>query len=310
MMLSVITPCFNEADNVAMCVDGVRQVMNRDLPDLHYEHIFIDNSSSDQTVPTLKLIAAIDPHVKIIVNSRNVGPFKSMWHALSRAEGDAVVPFLPADLQDPPEVIPAFVEKWIAGDLVVYGLRVRRQEHLPMRLARGIYYRLVNVLSGRKIPINAGEFLLADRRVIDSILAVDDAYPYIRGLVAQTEVRAGSVPYTWLKRGKGRSKLHLVQLFDQAINGLVSTTRVPARLALVGGFLLALCGIVGGLVSLFLVATSDGEISAGIPTIIVSVFFFSGFQLFFLGVVGEYVMSIHGQVRRPPEMFELEIVNF
>jgi hypothetical protein len=160
------------------------------------------------------------------------------------------------------------------------------------------------------IPLNSGEFLLADKRVVDSILTVDDQYPYIRGLIAQTGVKSASVPYTWVKRERGKSKNSFISLVDQAINGFVSTSRVPARLALLGGFILSIIGIGYAIFTAFLVLTSEIPIPVGIPTIIVGIFLLGGIQLLFLGLIGEYILSIHGQVRRLPPMFETERINF
>jgi polyisoprenyl-phosphate glycosyltransferase len=308
--ITIITPCFNEELNVRHCYESLRNVMQEKLPNYDYEHIFADNSSSDSTVEVLREIASIDKQVKIIVNSRNVGPFRNMWNAMKSASGDAVIPLLPADLQDPPEVIPKFVQNWETGDLVVYGVRTNRQESLVLRFLREVYYRIIQRFADFDIPRNSGEFLLADARIIKSILKVDDTYPYIRGLVAQTGVRSSSVAYTWIKRRHGKSRNSFVDLIDQALNGFVSTSRIPARIALIFGFFLSIFGIVFAFVSLILNLANRAEVPLGIPTLIVAVFCFSGFQLFFLGLIGEYVLSIHGQVRRVPEMFELERVNF
>lgn len=308
--LTIITPCFNEEHNVVICAEAVRKVMNNQLRDFDYEHIFADNASTDSTAKKLRVMASEDPKIKIIINSRNVGPFRNVWNALKSASGNAIIPFLPADLQDPVDVIPEFVKRWEHGDLVVYGVRTKRQESWFMRSTRNIYYRVISHFAEADIPRNAGEFLLADKRVIDSILEVDDAYPYIRGLVAQTAVRSSFVEYRWAKRSNGKSRLRFVDLIDQGINGFVSTSRMPARITLLAGFSMAFLGIVGALITLILVIFGDKSITPGIPTIIVSIFVFGGVQLFFLGLIGEYVLSIHGQVRRIPSMFEVEKINF
>jgi glycosyltransferase involved in cell wall biosynthesis len=284
--------------------------MESDLPNYEYEHIFSDNSSTDSTVNKLKVLAKTDKRIKIIVNSRNVGPFRNMWNALKSISGDMVIPLLPADLQDPPNVIPAMVHQWEEGKLVVYGIRSEREEFFVMRGIRSLYYKTIQRLSQYDIPVNAGEFCLVDRRVMNSILETDDHYPYIRGLIAQTEVLSGHVEYTWAKRRFGKSKNTLVSLIDQAINGFVSTSRMPARFALLGGFILAFLGIIFGLYAIISFTFFDVEAANGIPTIIVGIFLSSGVQLIFLGIIGEYVMSIHGQVRRTPSLLEIEKINF
>jgi polyisoprenyl-phosphate glycosyltransferase len=308
--ISIITPCFNEEENVDVCANTLREVMQSELPGYDYEHIFADNASTDLTLNRLRRLAEIDKRIKVISNSRNVGPFRNMWNAMRSASGDAVIPLLPADLQDPPAVIPGFVRDWETGSLVVYGVRDKREESLLMRTVRGLYYRSIRRFASAIIPINSGEFLLADRKVIDSILATNDYYPYIRGLIAQTQVRSTSIPYTWVKRKNGKSKNSFISLIDQGINGFISTSRIPARLALLSGFALSFVGIIFAIVTAVLSLTTHPNLPLGIPTMIFGIFFLGGIQLFFIGTIGEYVLSIHGQVRRHPELFELERINF
>ena len=308
--LSIITPCYNEEVNVEICAQELKKVMQEKLSGYDYEHIFADNASTDSTLVKLRELAAKDNHIKVISNSRNVGPFRNMWNAMKSATGDAVVPLLPADLQDPPSVIPELVKHWEQGFLVTYGVRANREESIIMRIARGLYYRIIKKFASAVIPLNSGEFLLADKKVIDSILVVDDQYPYIRGLIAQTGVKSASVPYTWVRRERGKSKNSFISLIDQAINGFVSTSRVPARLALLGGLLLSFLGFAYAIFTAVMVLISDGTAPVGIPTIIVGIFLLGGVQLLFLGLIGEYILSIHGQVRRTPPMFEIERINF
>jgi glycosyltransferase involved in cell wall biosynthesis len=308
--ITIITPCYNEEDNVEICAQEVKKIMNEFLPNYEYEHIFADNASIDNTFKILNQIASSDKNIKVILNSRNVGPFRNMWNAMKSSTGDAIIPLLPADLQDPPSVIPELVKNWENGYLVTYGVRVNRQESFLMRLCRSIYYKLINKFASTVIPPNSGEFLLADKLVIKSLLKNDDYYPYIRGLIAQTEVKSTSVSYTWEKRQRGKSKNNLISLIDQAINGFVSTSKIPARLALLGGFFISIVGIFYAVFTAINVLVSNESIPVGIPTIIVGIFLLSGVQLLFLGVIGEYVLSIHGQVRRSPEMFEIKRINF
>jgi glycosyltransferase involved in cell wall biosynthesis len=301
--ITVITPCFNEEENVELCAQELRQLMATQLPSYDYEHIFADNASTDRTFELLKIMALEDDRIKVILNSRNIGPFRNIWNAMKSASGDAIIPMLPADLQDPPQVISEFVRKWEEGSLVVYGVRQSREESIFLRLSRGLYYRTIRKFASTPIPINSGEFLLADRRVISSILSVDDEYPYIRGLIAQTGVKSSAVPYKWVKRVRGSSKNSLFSLIDQAING-------PARVSLLGGFIFSFLGLAYAGFTTLNVWFSSVHVPIGIPTIIVGIFLLGGIQLFFLGLLGEYILSIHSQVRRLPPMFELERINF
>jgi glycosyltransferase involved in cell wall biosynthesis len=308
--LTIITPCYNEELSVVECAREVQKVMSSRLPKVNYEHIFIDNASTDSTVLELRKIASDSKNVKVIVNSRNVGPFRNMYAAMAKASGRAVIPMLPADLQDPAHKIPDLYQEWVNGYLVVYGERTNRQESLLMRAMRGLYYRIVRTMSETEIPLNSGEFMLIDRKISDEICKLGDHYPYIRGLVAQSTSNSTSVPYTWGARKKGKSKANFLALIDQAINGFVSTSRAPARIALLGGFFISGLGFLAGLWS-FIVSLLDAPTALqGIPTLIVALFFFGGIQLFFLGLIGEYVLSIHSQVRRLPREFEVESINF
>jgi glycosyltransferase involved in cell wall biosynthesis len=308
--LTIITPCYNEEASVVDCAREVQSVMSSRLPKVKYEHIFIDNASTDGTVLELRKIAADSKAVKVIVNSRNVGPFRNMYAAMAKASGRAVIPMLPADLQDPADKIPDLYQEWVKGYLVVYGERTNRQESLFMRAMRGLYYRIVRTMSETDIPINSGEFMLIDRKISDEICKLGDHYPYIRGLVAQSTSNSTSVPYIWGIRKKGKSKSNFIALIDQAINGFVSTSRAPARIALLGGFFISGLGFLAGLWSLIANLVDAPTALQGIPTLIVALFFFGGIQLFFLGLIGEYVLSIHSQVRRLPREFEVESINF
>jgi glycosyltransferase involved in cell wall biosynthesis len=308
--ISIITPCYNEELNVENCYLVVKKIMKAKLPNYSYEHIFADNASNDATFLVLEKIAKKDQNVKVILNSRNVGPFRNMWNAMKNATGDAIIPLLPADLQDPAEIIPSFVKNWEKGNLVVYGVRVNRQEFWMMRFLRSIYYKLIRKFADAVIPLNSGEFLLADKLVIKSILAVDDQYPYIRGLIAQTAVKSSSIEYTWVKREKGKSKNSFIDLIDQAINGFVSTSRIPARFALLLGFIFSILGFIGAAITFVSFLLNKESVASGIPTIIVAIFLFGGIQLLFFGIIGEYILSIHGQVRKSPPMFEIKRINF
>ena len=308
--ISIITPCFNEESSVQECAAAVKKVMQSALPGVTYEHIFSDNASTDNTMEQLRILAASDKRIIVVSNSRNIGPFRNIYRAMSKASGKTIVPMLPADLQDPAEVIPAFYSEWLKGNLVVFGERKNREESIILRMLRAIYYRIIRRFADGNIPINSGEFMLIDKRIAGAILKLGDHYPYIRGLVAQSTTSTTSISYTWKSRKKGKSKSNTFSLIDQAINGLISTSRIPARLALLGGFVFSAFGVAAAIWSLFVNLLSDTQASQGIPTVIVALFLFGGIQLFFLGLIGEYVLSIHAQVRPQPEVFDTELINY
>lgn len=310
--ISIISPCFNEQENIHACHMAVRDLFEGPLAAYEYEHIFSDNASTDDTVAKIRGLAGADPHVKAIVNARNYGPFRSTFNALSAANGDGVLVMLPVDLQDPPELIPVFVAEWEKGAKIVYGQRIARTENFAMRMVRKIYYRTVSNLAGIDIPVDTAEFQFLDRQVVDALLKFNDHYPYIRGMIANVGFRdrAVMVPYRWRARALGKSKNRFFHLIDQGLNGMVAFTNVPMRLATIAGFFLALGSILYAIAQLVTNLILHGIAPPGIATLIVALFFFSGVQLLFIGLLGEYVSSIHFQVRQGPIVIERERINF
>jgi glycosyltransferase involved in cell wall biosynthesis len=311
-LISIVSPCYNEQNNVRQCRDAVRDVFCRELRDYAYEHIFADNASTDGTLSELRKLAAEDKNVKVIANARNYGPFRSNFNALRATRGDAVLVMLPVDLQDPPDLIPQFVREWENGFKIVFGQRLQREEIGLLRLVRKVYYRSVSALAEFDIPLDTAEFQLLDRQVVDALLRFNDHYPYIRGLIASVGFRDQSkaIPYTWRARARGLSKNRLSNLVDQGMNGLVSFTNVPMRLAVIGGFVLATGAILYALVQLAINLLEHNPAPPGIATLIVALFFFSGVQLLFIGLLGEYVGSIHAQVHQRAIVIERERINF
>jgi glycosyltransferase involved in cell wall biosynthesis len=310
-LVSVVTPCYNEEDSVEDCYNTVRTIFETQLPDCDFEHLFADNSSTDATVTILRRLAAADQRVKVIVNARNFGALRSNFNAVLASRGDAVVVFMPADLQDPPELIPEFVARWRAGHEVVYGIRHKREEDFLLRSARKVYYRLVSHMSLITIPVDVGEYQLVDRVVIEALRKFDDYYPYIRGMIANCGFRTSGVAYTWKARRKGVSKARFYSLLDQALNGLISFTNVPMRLFMFFGLGVATLSFLYALFAVAVNVVYYRQLAPpGIPTLTAAVFFFGGAQLFAFGVLGEYIAAIHFQVRKRPLVIERERINF
>lgn len=309
--ISIVTPCFNEELNVRDCHAAVRALFENELKGYQREHIFCDNASTDGTLDILRDIARSDPDVKVIVNARNFGPLKNTFNGVMAASGDAVLLFLPADLQDPPELLPEFVKLWEQGYEIVYGVRAQREEAWLMRSIRNVYYRVLTRFSEIAVPPGVGDFQLVDRRVVEAMRHVRDGYPFMRMMTFECGGRAVGVPYTWRARRKGLSKNRASALVDQALNGLISFTTAPLRLGLFVGFVLAFLSLVYAIANLVLGLLLYREIAEpGIMTLIVAMFFFGGVQLFFMGMIGEYVLAIYGQVREKPVVFERERINF
>lgn len=309
--ISVVTPCFNEEAGIRDCYQAIKDLFENELTDYTREHIFCDNASSDRTPDILKELAAQDPNIKIIINARNFGPMRSNYNGVMASTGDAVLLFLPADLQDPPSLLPEFIQLWQQGYEVVYGIRATRQESAAMRGLRGLYYRLLIGLSEFHIPPGVGDFQLVDRKVVEAMRGIDDAYPFMRMMTFECGYKAVGVPYQWQERKKGMTKNNLVRLVDQGMNGLVTFTIAPVRLLLLMGFSLAALSILYALINLIYGLLFYQEMTQpGIMTIIVALFFFSGVQLFSIGVIGEYILAIYAQVRQKPVVFERERINF
>ncbi len=309
--ISVCTPCFNERDNVRRCYETIRKIFEDSMPDVEREHIFADNGSDDGTVDILREIAANDPCVKVILNMRNFGIIRSSMNGILSATGDAVFMFMPADLQDPPELMPQFVKLWREGYEVVYGVREIREEPTVMRVIRETYYKMLRMLSSVQLPMNLSDYQLLDKRIIEAMRRFEDAYPFVRAMPFQCTSRTIAVPYRWRAREAGVSKNRLIHLIDQGLNGFIATTHVPIRLALFSGVLISACSILYAIINVISsLLAPEPEVGAGIRTLIAGMFLFNGIILFFLGVLGEYVLSIHQQVRRPPRVVERERINF
>jgi glycosyltransferase involved in cell wall biosynthesis len=308
--ISVVTPCFNEKNGIAECVSSLCDIFATSLPNYRLEHIICDNCSNDGTVDVLRRLAQSNAHMKVILNSRNFGILKNTFNGVMAASGDAVVLFLPVDMQDPPGLIPEFVRHWESGFEIVYGIRASREEPFLLRSARKIYYRVLSRITSVNYPPDVGDYQLVDRKVHEAMKRMDDAQPFMRLMTFDMGFRSIGVEYTWVKRKHGVSRNAFSHLFDQGLNGIISYSGVPLRLALVSGFFLAGMSLLYAF--LVTVLTVFGLINAprGIPTIITALFFFGGIQLFFLGVLGEYILAIYNQVRKRPLVVERERINF
>ena len=309
--ISILTPCFNEEQCIEECYKRIKKLFENELSDFDYEHIFADNYSTDRTIEILKIVASNDKRVKVILNSRNFGIFRSTFNAIKRSSGDAVIPKFDADLQDPPELIKEFVKFWEKKYNVVAGRRKDREENFIMKNIRKIYYRIIANISEFYIPPDVGEYQLLDRKVVNALLQFDDYNPYIRGLIANCGFETKIIDYTHAKRFMGKSKYNLFSYFNIFLNSIVSFSIIPMRIAVYFGFLLSTISIIYSLYLFSLPIFFDKKLeNAGIMTLLVAVFFFSGIIIFFLGILGEYISAIHSQVRKGPHVFEREIINF
>ncbi len=306
--ISIVTPCYNEEKNVEEIYHQVKMVMNG-LPQYTYEHIFIDNASIDKTVNILRHMAAHDKNVKIICNARNFGPVRSPYYGLLQAKGDAVV-CISADLQEPPTLIKDFLEKWEAGFKVVAGTKAQSRESKLIFFLRKLYYRTVSKISDVKLIRNFHGFGLYDKAVIQAFRKIDDPYPYLRGLVSEIGYKTTEVPYTQEERMHGKSKANIFVLYDWVMLGITSHSKFPIRLTTMVGFSLAFLSFLASIAFVVLKLMFWSSFKLGVAPLLIGLFFFSSIQLFFIGLLGEYIISIHTRVMKRPLVIEDERVNF
>ena len=307
-VISVITPVFNEELTVRRCHEEVKRVCSALGEGYDYEHIFSDNCSTDGTLDILRELAANDPRVKVLNYSRNFGAEKSGFTAMRHANGDAVIG-IPADLQEPPAMIPRFIEYWEKGYEVVYGVYRNHYEGLLKRSSRRFYYWLVDKLSPEPLPQGYSGFGLIDRMVVDEVLEVDDYAPYARGLIATVGFRQIGIPYDRQRRQAGESKHGLLFLLGFGANGIITHSLMPIRLVTLGGIMFAALAVFLSFLYVIIKLLVWNFQAPGATTTIVLVLFFSGIQLLTLGILGEYIGAIHSQVRRKPFVIVRERIN-
>jgi glycosyltransferase involved in cell wall biosynthesis len=307
-LISIVTPCYNEEDNVEELHRLITAQMEQ-FPHYDFEHIFIDNASTDGTVAAIRRHASADSCVKAIINNRNFGIIRSSNHGLLQARGDAIIN-MASDMQEPPELIGDFIAKWEQGYKVVVGVKPDSHETAPMFALRRLYYATIGrIAEVRLIPHYTG-FGLYDREVIEGLRRIDDPYPYFRGLIADMGYAHAEVPYVQPLRKRGITKNNFYALYDMAMLGITSHSKVPLRLATMAGFSLSAVSLLIALGYLVLKLAQWEQMSFGMAPILIGFFFFASVQLFFIGLLGEYILQIHTQVQKRPLVVERERINF
>ena len=307
-LISVVTPCYNEEGSVRELHARIKDVFAK-LPTYDFEHICIDNNSSDRTVELLREIARGDKTLKVIVNARNFGHIRSPHHALLQAKGDAVI-LMMSDLQDPPELIAQFVAKWEAGFKVVLAVKTQSEETPLMFLVRKVYYDVIGRLSEVRLVKNSTGFGLYDRAVMDVVRTVDDPYPYFRGLICDIGFEQAHIEYLQARRRRGITKNNFYTLYDMAMLGITDHSKVPLRLATMLGFAMSALSFAIGLSYLVAKLVFWNRFELGTAPLLIGLFLFSSVQLFFIGILGEYIGAIHTQVLKRPLVIEKERINF
>lgn len=306
--ISVVTPCFNEKDNVRLINAEIDKVFSS-LPGYEYEHLFIDNGSTDGTDGELRRLAAADKRVKVILNNRNFGPLRSPVYGIMAAGGDAVI-MIAADLEEPASAIPEMLAKWREGYSVVAGIRHGKDESLLMRATRRLFYSVMGGFADVEHIPNFTGFGLYDRKVVETLREFGDMIPYFRGIVAEMGFKRADVSYFQSARENGRTSTNFFRLYEVAMAGVINHTRAPLRLAAFLGFSMSAASFMVALGYLFYKLIYWNDFQMGIAPVVIGVFFLGSVQLTCLGIIGEYIGAIFAQVRRRPLVVERERINF
>ncbi len=307
-LISIITSCFNEEGNVYELYKRVKDVIKSNKK-YDFEIIFIDNKSDDNTLTILKSIASKDLSVKIIVNARNFGHIRSPYYGILESYGDAVI-YLASDLQDPPELLPKFIKHWESGYKLVMGTKPKSEGSFFFHSVRKIYYRFLNKISDIQILNDSTGFGLYDKEVVNLLRKIKDPYPFLRGLICELGFEIKTVPFIQPQRRKGISKNNFFTLYDIAILGIISHSKVPIRIATFSGLVLGILSLCIAVIYMALKLCFWDKYPIGFAPIAIGLFFLLGIQLLFIGILGEYISSIHSYVQNRPIVVEKERINF
>ncbi len=308
-LISIVTPCYNEEENVIELYEQVKAVINSQLDHYIYEHIFIDNASTDKTVDLLKNIARTDKNVKIIVNSRNFGHIRSPVYGMLQADGDVVISLV-SDLQDPPKMITEFIRAYEDGNNIVLGIKTSSYENSLMYKVRNLYYGLLYKVSDVEIFRNYTGFGLYDKKSMKALRQMPDAYPFFRGMIAEIGYKVKKIPYNQPVRHKGITKNNFYTLYDIGILGLINNSKVLLRLSIFTSLILGFSSIVVGFYYFIMKLLYWDTLSIGVAPILIGGSLMFSVLLFFIGVLGEYIGQIYTQNLNRPLVFESERINF
>lgn len=307
--ISVMIPCYNEEENARPIYEAVKNELVTKLPQYDYEILFIDNKSKDKTRSIIREICKEDKNVKAIFNCRNFGQFNSPYYGIINTSGDCCITIC-ADFQDPVELIPEFVREWENGYKIVIGIKTDSKESKIMYGLRTVYYKLIKNMSDVEQIEHFTGFGLYDKSFVKTLSELDDPQPFIRGIVAELGPERKEIEYTQPQRRAGKTHNNFYSLYDAAMLSLTSYTKIGLRLAVFAGGGLSVIGFIIALVYLILKLIHWDEFAAGTAPILIGVFLMSSIQLFFIGLLGEYIMNINRRVMKRPLVVEEERLNF
>ena len=307
--ISIVVPCYNEEENVVAMADAIRGMFRKSLPDYRYELIFIDNDSADSTRDLIRGLCQSDPDIKGIFNAKNFGQFNSPYYAMLQSTGDCTV-LMAADFQDPVEMIPQYVKEWESGYKIVIGIKKSSQENKLMYWLRGCYYKLIKRLSDVDQIEQFTGFGLYDAKFIQVLRDLDDPTPFLRGIVAELGFRRKEIPYEQPKRRAGKTSNNFYRLYDAAMLSITSYTKVGLRLATIFGSICSAASLLVALIYLILKLIYWDRFAAGMAPLLIGMLFLGSVQIFFIGLVGEYILTINSRVMKRPLVIEEERLNF
>ena len=305
--ISILTPTYNESENIKELCQSIQKVMSN--LDYDYEHIVIDNASSDGTIDILKELCRNNKKLKVILNNKNYGHLNSPFYGILQTSGDATI-YINSDFQDPPELIPEYIKLWEQGNKIVLGQKNRSDENFVIKNFRSIYYKILSKISYSDLTLNTTGSGLFDCSVVENLKKIDDPIPYLRGLISEIAGNIKLLKFDQPKRKRGNSKNNFFTLFDLAMLGIVKHSKFPLRLMVLTGFIISLIAILVSIIFLFYKLLFWNSFNLGIAPLVIGLFFFSGFQIFLLGLVGEYISVILSHVRKLPLVIEKERINF
>lgn len=306
-LISVMTPVYNEEGNILNLYNAVKAQFDA-MPQYEYEHIFIDNYSTDNSRNILRGLAAQDKNVKVIFNARNFGPNRSGTYGMFQGKGECLIAIV-CDLQDPPEMIPKFLEKWEEGYKVVMGQKTQSKENPVMFQVRELYYYIMGKLSETEHLKGVTGYGLYDKEVLNMIQWMDDPDPYIRGLVPQLGYKYITIEYTQSERTSGKSSYNFNRYFDFAITGLTHVSKKPLRMVTLLGMIMSLISFLIAMVYLIMKLIRWNDFGMGMAPVLIGMFFLGSIQLLVVGVIGEYVGAILTRITKRPMVIEEERIN-
>mgnify|MGYP003294101936 CR=1 FL=1 len=307
--VAVLIPCYNEELNVEPMAQALTEMFAKDLPNYDYEILFIDNDSKDLTRPKLRKLCENDKHIKAIFNAKNFGQFNSPYYGILQTTGDCVVSMV-CDFQDPIELIPQYVHEWENGYKIVIGIKTSSKENKVMYFLRSCYYKLIKKFSDvEQIEHFTGSGLY-DKDFVQVLRDLNDPKPFLRGIVAELGYERKEIPYEQPQRRAGKTSNNFYRLYDAAMLSITSYTKVGLRIATIGGAMLSALSLVAAFVYLILKLVWWNEFPAGMAPVLIGMFVLGSVQLFFIGLLGEYILSINDRVMKRPLVVEAERINF